>query len=146
MTVAASRGVTGATLPPSTSRARAAKCDGSLIAARRPAGRSVIGRGGGVWASRDLYDQLDLDRRIERQRRRADRAAGMPAGLAEHFEQQLAGPVDDLRLPGETGVAGHEARHLDHMGHRGQPPATDATAANAFSAAVRARAAASAAV
>src|SRR5262249_5429273 len=113
MTVAASRGVTGATLPSSTSRARAAKCGGSRGAARRPAAGSVTGRGGGVWASRgrgggvwasrgrgggvsasrDLYDQLDLHRRVERQDRGADRAAGVPAGLAEHFEQELAGPV-----------------------------------------------------
>src|SRR6516165_6521639 len=104
MTVAASRGVTGATVPSSTSRARAAKCGGSRMAARRPAGGSVIGRGGGVSDSRDLYDQLDLHRRVERQDRGADRAAGVPASLAEHFEQKFAGPVDDLRLTGEPGV------------------------------------------
>src|SRR5262245_65045668 len=103
MTVAASRGVTGATLPSSTSRARAAKCGGSRMAAR-PAGGSVIGRDGGVSASRDLYDQLDLHRCVERQDRGADRAAGVPAGLAEHFEQEFAGPVDDLRLAGEAGA------------------------------------------
>src|SRR5215472_10383110 len=78
ITVAASRGVTGGTVPSSTSRARSANCGGSRIAGRP--GGSVIGRGGGVrasraWgggvgASRDLYDQLDLDRRVERQYRR----------------------------------------------------------------------------
>src|SRR6516164_6495642 len=104
MTVAASRGVTGATLPSSTSRARAAKCGGSRMAARRPPGGSVIGRGGGVSASRDLYDQLNLYRRVERQHRGADGAAGVPANLAEHLEQEFAGPVDDLRLGGEAGV------------------------------------------
>src|SRR5690242_9404678 len=110
MTVAASRGVTGATSPSSTSRARAAKCDGSRMAARRPVGGSVT----------DLYDQLDLHRGVERQDRGADRAAGVPAGLAEHFEQEFAGPVDDLRLAGEAGIAGHETRHLHYLGHRGQ--------------------------
>src|SRR5262249_60113178 len=97
MTVAASRGVTGATLPSSTARARAAKCGGSRMAARRPAGGSVT----------DRYDQLDLHRRVERQHRGADGAAGVTAGFAEHFEQQLAGPVDDLRLAGEAGLACH---------------------------------------
>src|SRR6266478_2009804 len=96
MTVAASRGVTGVTVPSSTSRARSANCGGSRIAGR--AGGSVIGRGGGVWASRDLYDQLDLDRRVEGQHCRADRAAGVPARLAEHLKQQLTGAVHDLRL------------------------------------------------
>src|SRR6516225_10742902 len=100
MTVAASRGVTGATVPSSTSRARAAKCGGSRMAARRPAGGSVT----------DRYDQLDLHRRVERQHRGADGAAGVPADLAENLEQEFAGPVDDLRLGGEAGVAGHETR------------------------------------
>src|SRR5579859_3565993 len=108
MTVAASRGVTGDTVPPSTSRARAAKLGGSRMPGR--AGRSVT----------DLYDQLDLDRCVERQHRDADRAAGVPARLAEHLKQQFAGTVDDLRLAGEPRFAGYETGHLDHLGHRGQ--------------------------
>src|SRR5580693_57271 len=103
MTVAASRGVTGATVPSSTSRARSANCGGSRIAGR--AGGSVMGLGGG--ASRDLYDQLDLDRRVERQHSRTDRAASVPARLAEHLKQQLTGTVHDLRLAGEIRGAGH---------------------------------------
>src|SRR5262249_52048681 len=103
MTVAASRGVTGGTGPARTSRGRSAHGGGSRIAGRP--GGSVMGRGGGVGASRargggveasrargggagtssDLYDQLDLDRRVERQHRRGDRAAGVPARLAEHL-------------------------------------------------------------
>jgi hypothetical protein len=38
-------------------------------------------------------------------------------GRAEHLTEQLAGPVEDLRLAGERRVAGHEADHLDHPRH-----------------------------
>src|SRR4029077_12060307 len=106
ITVAASRGVTGRTVPSSTSRARSANCGGSRIAGR--AGGSVT----------DLYDQLDLDGCVERQDRRPDRAARVPARLPEHLEQEFAGTVDDLGLAGESRVAGHETGHLDHPGHR----------------------------
>src|SRR5215472_18549690 len=64
----------------------------------------------------DLDDQLDLDRGIERQHGGADRAARMPACLAEHLQQQLAGSVDDLRLPGEVWRAGDETGQLDDAG------------------------------
>ena len=42
-------------------------------------------------------DQLDLDRRVQRQDRDADRAAGVLAGIAEHLAEQLARAVDDRR-------------------------------------------------
>src|SRR5690606_39442672 len=62
----------------------------------------------------DLDDHLDLDRGVQRQHGHAHRAAGVPARLAEHLAEQLTGPVDDLRLAGEGGGAGHEPHDLDH--------------------------------
>ena len=61
----------------------------------------------------DFGDQLNFHRCVQRQLGHPDRAAGMPAGLAEHLEEQLAGPVDDLRLAVETRCAGHEPGDLD---------------------------------
>src|SRR6266566_1148845 len=61
----------------------------------------------------DFGDQLDFHRRVKRQLGHADRAAGVLAVLAEHLDEQLARPVDHLRLAAEAGRAGHEAGHLD---------------------------------
>src|SRR5688500_16693123 len=49
----------------------------------------------------DGDDGIDLDRGAERQRRHADRGAGVAAGLAEHLLHQLRGAVGDLGLVDE---------------------------------------------
>src|SRR5580692_4163155 len=66
----------------------------------------------------DFDDQLYFDRGIEREHRRTDRAARMPACLAEYLQKQFTGPVHDLRLPREVGRAGDEASQLDDTGYR----------------------------
>src|SRR6266545_7211185 len=92
-TEAASRGVTGSFRPLRTSRAGPARSAGrrriarpgtSVLAGPSPAG-SVTRR------VTDLGDQLDLHGRVEREDRHADGAAGVPARLTEHLENQLAG-------------------------------------------------------
>src|SRR5262249_38187045 len=48
---------------------------------------------------------FDLDRDAARQRRRADRGAGVLSGVAEYLDHQVGGAVDDLRHIGEVGCA-----------------------------------------
>ena len=68
--------------------------------------------------SAHLDDQLDLHRRVQRQRRHPDRGPGMRSGLAEHLAEQVRRAVDDGRLAGEVGAAGHVADDLDHPDDR----------------------------
>src|SRR5487761_590354 len=117
MTVAASRGVAGSALLPAMSSALAASAAGAL-SRMRPMAYLLSGGGSAV---ADLGDQLDLHRGVQRQHRDADRAPGMPSGLAEHSEQQFACTVKDLGLPAETGRACHEASDLDDAPDRLQP-------------------------
>ena len=49
----------------------------------------------------ELDDELELDGRVERQRRDADGRAGMAPGFPEDLAEQLGGAVDDARLSGE---------------------------------------------
>src|ERR1700691_6616550 len=106
ITVAASRGCAGGCFPARTSRARWPSWPPILI---RP--RLIP----------DLCDQLDLDGGVEREERHPDRASRVPARLAEHLDQQLAGAVDHLGLLSEGHTAGHEAGHLDDAHDRIKP-------------------------
>src|SRR4051812_13746618 len=70
-------------------------------------------------------DELDLDRRVQRQGGDADGATRVPAGVPEDPAQQLARAVDHLRLTGEARGAGDEADDLDdpelvEVGDRGR--------------------------
>src|SRR5580704_18759927 len=99
MTVAALRGSAGTRSPDNTARADSPSSPGSRMEAAFTASSATLppapfARG----LVPDLNDQLDLDRGIERQGSRADRAPRVPSGFAEDLEQQFAGPVDDLRL------------------------------------------------
>ena len=85
-------------------------------------------------SSADLDDELDLDRRIERQDGYADRAAGVLAGVAEGRTEQLARAVGDARLTGEVGSARDEDRGLDDADHLSRSSTCDFTAAIALSA------------
>src|ERR1022692_567747 len=137
ITEAASRGLTGSSRPSRTSRARSATRPPRRRTERAGRLRSTVGSipdvcSTGVCDTRvcdtdvcstdvcstDLCDQLHLDGRVERENRHPHRTAGVPPRLTEHFEQQLTGPVHDLRLLGEAGRAGHETSHLDHAHYR----------------------------
>src|ERR1700733_12658975 len=122
ITEAASRGVSGSARPSRTSRARSATRPPRRRTERAGGSRSTVGSIPGVGRTdlghADLCDQSPLDGRVERENGHAHRAAGGPPRLTEHFEQQLAGTVYDLRLLGEAGRAGNEAGHLDHAHHR----------------------------
>ena len=50
----------------------------------------------------DFDDQIDLHRDIERQRRHAERGAGVFSLVAEDLDEQLGRAVDDLRVAGES--------------------------------------------
>ena len=109
-----------------------------------PAGRRIPTPSSAVSSRRHFGDQLDLDRGVERQHRHPDRAPRVPAGLAEHLDQELARAVGDLRLAGERRIARDEAGDLDDprdgVEAAGRRPAA---AASPFSAQIRASAAAS---
>ena len=60
-----------------------------------------------------MDDDLDLDRRPQREGGHADGRARVHARLAEDRAEQVGGPVDDARLPGEGRVGGDEADDLD---------------------------------
>ena len=60
----------------------------------------------------DLDDQLDLDRRVQRQHRYADGRAGVDAGLAEDLAEQLGGAVGDRGWPVKSGVEATNATTL----------------------------------
>ena len=49
----------------------------------------------------DLHDRIDLDCDATGQRGHADRRAGVFAGIAQHFDQQVGRAVDHLWLVGE---------------------------------------------
>src|SRR6476646_89634 len=66
---------------------------------------------------RDPYDDLHLDRRIERQHGYADGRARVDAGVAEDLTEQLRSAVRDLRLAGEVGCGGHERNDLHDLHH-----------------------------
>src|SRR5689334_717296 len=70
--------------------------------------------GSGVFG--DEEGELDLDRGVGRQRVDADGGADVFAGLNEELEEDLAGPVGDLRLGGEGRVAGDERPDAEHAG------------------------------
>src|ERR1700689_4773245 len=93
----------------------------------------------------DLGDQLHFHRRVQRQLRHADRAASMPAFLAEHLHQQLA-PFTPSGWPLNPGALATKPVTLTIRRIRSSPPAAAAAAAIAFSAQVRASPAASAAL
>ena len=48
----------------------------------------------------DRGDQLDLDRDVERELGEPDRGARVPAGVAEHLDEQVGAAVDDRRASG----------------------------------------------
>ncbi len=50
---------------------------------------------------RELDDELELDRRVERQHRDADGRTRVTPGFAEQLPEQLGRAVDDTRLAGE---------------------------------------------
>src|SRR5205085_10770523 len=55
--------------------------------------------------SAELEGRFDLDRDAARQSARADRGAGVLAGIAKHLDHQIGGAVDHLRHVGELGRA-----------------------------------------
>src|SRR5438309_1783549 len=57
----------------------------------------------------ELHDCLYLDTGPQRERRHADGTAGVPAGVAEHIDEQLRRAVDDQVLLHECRVAVDEA-------------------------------------
>lgn len=63
-----------------------------------------------------LYNQLDLDRKVERQRH-ADGAAGVASGLAEHRDQQVAATVDHAGRIFEVGGNIDHAENFDALAH-----------------------------
>jgi hypothetical protein len=66
-------------------------------------GRSTSQESSVMETSFDFEDRLDLDRRVERQRSRADGGARMAPGLAERGDEQIRGAVGDEVLLGEIG-------------------------------------------
>lgn len=92
MIVAASRGVAGVTRPAARSASRVASFSLNQSSCIRTDTRLSSG---------DFCDQLYLDRRVEGEHRHPDSAAGVPSGVAEHFDQQLARAVGHLGLGGE---------------------------------------------
>src|SRR5947199_5234015 len=94
-TVLACRGATGTSSPRARARALAKKAGG----------RPPLDDDGSA-ISADLDDDLDLDRRVEREYGDTDGAAGVPAGVAEHLAEQLRGAVHDTGLAEEPRRAG----------------------------------------
>src|SRR5229473_7165905 len=110
ITVAASRGVAALAPAARMPLATAAIAPGTRIRAVGPGSPSDTS----IPVDRnDLGDQLDFDRRIQRQHGHPDRASGVPPRLTEHVEQQFACPVHDLSLAGERRGAGNEPGDLD---------------------------------
>jgi 2-keto-3-deoxy-L-rhamnonate aldolase RhmA len=69
-------------------------------------------------AGANLEDRLELDRSVLRQRRDADRRAGVGARLAEHLVEDLRRGVRNQGLLGEVRGARDEYRDLHHAPHR----------------------------
>src|SRR5579875_1299706 len=111
MTVAESRGATGAVPASAKSRARRARSVG-----RMNRDRPMMPSSGFA----DFGDQFDLHRGTQRQFGHADRAAGVPAGVPQDREEQFTGAVDHSGLAGEAGGAGDEAGNLDDPPDGGQ--------------------------
>ena len=82
----------------------------------------------------DADDDLDLDRRVERQHGYADGGARVHAGVAERPAEQLGGAVRDLRLAGEVRGRRHEHDDLDDLRDPVEVADLDFTAAIALSA------------
>ena len=130
-------------------------CRGAAAAQRSPASqpRGHLGERPGVsgkWRPTSVTsqgdDDLDLDRRIEREGRDTDGGAGVNSLVAKGFPEQLTGAVDDAGLPGEARVGCHEADDLDERVTRSRSPISDLIAAMALSAQVAASALASSAL
>jgi hypothetical protein len=92
-------------------------------------GKAATGRGGvAVWLRITPTSQLrvcaadrqlgfDLNRYVERQPRHAHRGARMGADIgAEHFQDQIAEPVDDRWKPVEPGPGVDHAEHPQPLG------------------------------
>ena len=86
----------------------------------------------------ELDDELDLDRRVQRQHRDADGAARVLARLAEDLAEQLGGAVDDAGLAGEVGAEATKPTTLTMRVTRSSEPMTLRAAASALSTHVRA--------
>src|SRR6478735_7379530 len=110
MTVLARRGVATCHRSPANQRRPASEMPGVVVSGKsRPkaVSRSVPHRD----------DDLDLDRRVERQRNDADCGAGVNSLVAEGLHQELTGAIDDAGLAGEGGGRGDEAHDLDDARH-----------------------------
>src|SRR5579863_1044931 len=64
-------------------------------------------------SSIDREQRLDLDRRVQGQRRHADRGAGMDTGGAQHIRDQVGRAVDYFMLFDKVGCGCDEAAQAD---------------------------------
>ena len=90
------------------------------MAVQQESGSVPSGQGGRSLT--DLEQPFDLDRRVARQRRHADRAAGMAAGIAKHLDRKIGRAVHHRGMLGEAGRAGDEAAEAHDAEHLVQIP------------------------
>src|SRR5579859_5227399 len=81
------------------------------------AAASRAGRSGRTMVLSDLEHRFNFDGDVVGEAGDTERGAGVAAGFAEDFDEQIGTAVDDRRVLSEIGSCLHEAKHFDDTPH-----------------------------